>query len=79
MLSPIQLAKYYTYVVEWDSEDNAFIARTAEWESLIAHGTSPTNALLELIGVVADCIEDCRERGEEYPQPFNTPIFQMMN
>lgn len=79
MLTAKELVKYYTYVTEWDADDEIFIARCAEWESLSAHGTSPINALLELMTVLIDCIEDCRENDESYPQPFNTPMPRLLN
>lgn len=74
-----ELAKYYTYIIEWSPEDGVFLATVAEWESLGAHGSSPTNALLEMIVLVTASIEDCEEEGDDYPLPYNLPLREHMN
>jgi len=64
-----QLIERYTYVAEWSSHDELYVARVAEWPSLTAHGSSSEAALEELRSVVEYAIEDCEESGDPYPLP----------
>jgi len=60
----------YTYTVSWSPEDEAFVARVAEFGSLSAHGDSAEEAVGELKSVVGDVVEDLREQGEPVPKPL---------
>ncbi|WP_249755755.1 type II toxin-antitoxin system HicB family antitoxin [Microvenator marinus] len=66
-----ELASRYSYNVSWSPEDEVYIGRVVEWQSLAAHADSPEQALAEILNVVAIAIEDCEEDGDEYPMPIN--------
>ena len=68
-------AEKYTYRVAWSQEDDAFVARVAEWPSLAADGETMEAALAELRGVVAACIVDMEASGEAIPEPLSTRKF----
>jgi predicted HicB family RNase H-like nuclease len=59
----------YEYRIAWEPADELYVAHIAEWHSLAAHAADPDDAIRELREVVAFAIEDCEERGEDYPQP----------
>jgi predicted HicB family RNase H-like nuclease len=65
----------YAYSVMWSEADQAYIGRVAEFESLAAHGSSPTAALQEIVDVVRYVLEDLAESGEEIPPPFSKRVF----
>lgn len=48
----------YHYSVAWSEEDQAYIARVAEFPLLAAHGETPAEALAEIQSVVAAVLED---------------------
>ena len=48
----------YTYSVEYDKEDEIYVARVAEFESLAAHGDTEEEALSEIRSVVQGVLED---------------------
>ncbi len=62
----------YDYRVVWSEEDEAFLARVAEFPSLAAHGDSTLEALNEIQEVVRLVILDLKEEGESVPQPFSS-------
>lgn len=70
-----QDAEKYLYSVGWSDEDDAFIARVAEFPSLAAHGDTPESALAEVRGVVAFVLADLRENKEPIPDPFGKRTF----
>lgn len=70
---PKEIAKYYTYMIEWVPEDHVFYAQVEEWETIQGYGQSPTQALLEILVAVADKVADCIEKGEDYPIPYRMP------
>ncbi len=51
-------AERYLYTVRWSSEDEAYVARVAEFPSLAAHGDSQETALRELQQVVKAVLKD---------------------
>ncbi len=61
---------HYCYTVCWSDEDQAYVARVAEFPSLAAHGKTPAGALREIQGVVQSVIDDLVESGEPIPVPF---------
>jgi|SRR5690554_5663145 len=66
---------YYSYTVVWSPEDDAYIGRVTEWQLLAADGNSPEEALHEIRFVVALAIDDCREQGDDYPEPLSRKNF----
>ncbi len=70
-----ELSKHYSYSVNWSPEDEAYVATAIEWPSLAAHGDSPESALLEMRTLVAHCIEDCHEAGDDFPAPLSDRKF----
>lgn len=61
----------YTYTVVWSEEDEAFVARVAEFPSLATHGGKSSDALREIQEVVRVVIEDLKESEEPVPAPLN--------
>ncbi len=62
----------YRYIVEWEEDDQVFVARVAEFPSLSAHGKSQEQALTELKSVVALVLEDLEQAKEAIPEPLST-------
>jgi predicted HicB family RNase H-like nuclease len=65
----------YAYTVMWSQEDQVYIGRVAEFESLAAHGDTPIAALQEITDVVRYVLEDLEESGEDIPPPFSKHHF----
>lgn len=65
----------YSYRVAWSEEDQAYIGRVAEFESLGVHGDSPYAALQEITDLVRFVVNDLKESGEEIPLPFSKRHF----
>jgi len=65
-------AAQYTYEAMWSEEDRVFIARVAEFPSLVAHGDSRGSSLRALRSVVDAVVKDLAESGAAAPQP--TPV-----
>ena len=61
----------YTYKVEWSEEDQCFIARCLEFQSLGTHGKTREKALSEMSKVVAETIKWMAEEKEEIPLPLS--------
>lgn len=61
----------YQYRVNWSTEDDAFLARVAEFPSLSAHGDSQEKALEELRSVVKAVLLDLTRTGEYIPEPIS--------
>ena len=61
---------HYTYRVTWSEEDNEYIGLCAEFSSLSWLSITPEAALKGIRKVVADVIEDMRNRGETIPEPL---------
>ncbi|HSK71070.1 MAG TPA: type II toxin-antitoxin system HicB family antitoxin [Pyrinomonadaceae bacterium] len=68
-------AEQYLYTVGWAEEDNAFVARVAEFPSLAAHGATQEEALREIRDVVNFVLNDLKETGEPIPEPFGKRSF----
>lgn len=65
----------YLYSVGWSDEDDAFIARVAEFPSLAAHGDTQEEALKEIKDVVSFVLKDLAESKEPIPEPFGKRTF----
>ncbi len=65
----------YLYSVGWSEEDEAFVARVAEFPSLAAHGETQEEAMREIIDVVGFVIQDLTESNEPIPEPFGKRSF----
>ena len=65
----------YLYSVGWSQEDEAFVARAAEFPSLAAHGDTLENALREIKTVVEFVLQDLEETDEFVPEPFGKRSF----
>ena len=61
---------HYTYRVTWSAEDEEHLGLCAEFPSLSWLAPTPDEALSGIRELVADCVDDMRESGEEPPQPF---------
>lgn len=70
-----EIAERYLYSVGWSDEDEAYIARVAEFPSLAAHGDSQERALSELKKVVRVVIADLVKSKEPVPEPFGRRSF----
>lgn len=57
----------YTYEAVWSQEERAFVARVAEFPSLVAHGDSRAGSLRSLRTVVDAVVKDLAESGKEIP------------
>ncbi len=55
----------YHYSVAWSEEDQAYVARVAEFSLLAAHGDTPEQALAEIQSVVAVVIEEIGDESSE--------------
>lgn len=64
-------AAQYTYEAMWSAEDRAFIARVAEFPSLVAYGDSRGSSLRALRSVVDAVVKNLAERGEPIPGQAN--------
>ncbi|HLM00495.1 MAG TPA: type II toxin-antitoxin system HicB family antitoxin [Pyrinomonadaceae bacterium] len=51
----------YLYSVGWSEEDEAFVARAAEFPSLAAHGETQEEALKEIKTIVEFVLKDLNE------------------
>lgn len=65
----------YSYTVAWSEEDQTFVGRVAEFESLAAHGDTQVLALQEITEVVEFVLQDLKESGEPIPEPFSKKKF----
>ncbi len=74
-IHPSFQADEYHYLVGWSDEDQAFIGRVAEFDSLAAHGRTLEAALREIKVVVQAVLHDLSASGEAIPQPFSKRRF----
>jgi predicted HicB family RNase H-like nuclease len=68
-------AKHYLYTVGWSDDDDAYVARVAEFPSLAAHGDSQESALGSLQQVVQAVLKDLARSKEPIPQPLGKRSF----
>ena len=62
-------AEHYLYTAGWSEDDDAYVARVAEFPSLAAHGNSQEAALRSLQRVVRAVMRDMATSKEPIPQP----------
>ncbi len=60
-------AEYYLYSVGWSEDDEAYVARVAEFPSLAAHGNTREAALRSLQQVVKAVMRDMARSKEPIP------------
>ena len=63
--------KYYSYQVHWSDEDDAYVAKVAEFPLLSADGPTASEAIDEMKNVVAMAIELMEEDGDPIPEPLS--------
>jgi predicted RNase H-like HicB family nuclease len=56
------VAEHYLYTVGWSEDDEAYVARVAEFPSLATHGNSQEAALRSLQRVVKEVLKDLATR-----------------
>lgn len=66
-------AEHYLYTVGWSEDDDAYVARVAEFPSLAAHGDSQEAALCSIQKVVRAVLKDMA-RSKEPPPIESRPI-----
>lgn len=62
--------KYYSYLVEYSWEDEAYIGKCLEL-GIMAHGETQEKALMEIKEATRVYLLMLEEDGEEIPKPFN--------
>ena len=67
------MAEHYLYTVGWSEDDDAYVARVAEFPSLAAHGDSQEAALCSIQKVVRAVLKDMA-RSKEPPPIESRPI-----
>lgn len=65
-------AEHYLYTVGWSEDDEAYVARVAEFPSLAAHGDSQEAALRSLQQVVRAVLKDMARSKE--PRPIESRL-----
>jgi len=68
-------AEHYLYTVGWSEDDEAYVARVAEFPSLAAHGDSQEAALRSIQQVVKVVLKDMATSKEPIPQPLGKRSF----
>lgn len=69
------VAEHYLYTVGWSEDDEAYVARVAEFPSLAAHGDSQEAALRSVQQVVKAVLKDMTGSKEPIPQPLGKRSF----
>ena len=69
------LANKYSYNIEFDADDNVYLAKCAELPSLMAHGKTQEEALKEIKTVVFETLKWMEEDGEKIPESFGLHKF----
>lgn len=65
----------YTYRVTWSEDDHEYVGRCAEFPSLSWLAKSPEAALRGIRKLVAECIQDLGDHGEDIPEPISCKKF----
>lgn len=63
-----QLIKHYSYIVQYSSEDEAYVAKCLEL-GIMAHGDSQEEAIVEIKEATRVHLLMLAEDNEEIPQP----------
>jgi len=61
----------YTYRVTWSEDDHEYVGLCAEFPSLSWLAKSQGAALRGILNLVAECIQDLKDRGEDIPEPIS--------
>ena len=64
----------YHIDIFWSEEDNAYIANLPDFEYCSAHGSTPEEALRELLIAKALRLESCRDHGDPIPEARYRPL-----
>jgi len=60
----------YTYRVTWSEDDHEYVGLCAEFPSLSWIAKNQGAALRGIRNLVAECIQDLKDRGENIPEPI---------
>ena len=61
----------YTYRVTWSEDDHEYVGLCAEFPSLSWLAKSQGATLRGIRNLVAECIQDLKDRGEDNPEPIS--------
>ena len=61
----------YTYRVTWSEDDHEYVGLCAEFPSLSWLAKSQGATLRGIRNLVAECIQDLKDRGEDIPEPIS--------
>jgi len=61
----------YTYRVTWAEDDHEYVGLCAEFPSLSWLAKNPDAALRGIRNLVAECIQDLKDHGEDIPEPIS--------
>ena len=64
----------YQIIINWNQENQFFIAEVPELPGCIAHGDTQENALINIKDAMQLWIETAEEFGDPIPQPQNKPV-----
>ncbi len=64
----------YLINIFYSDEDEAYIADIPDFDMLSAHGTTPQEALEQVLIAKAAVLESMRDRGVKLPEPRYRPI-----
>ena len=59
----------YELIVYWSAEDAAFVVDVPELPGCMAHGATPTEAVLQAQEAIALWLDTAREDGRAIPEP----------
>lgn len=66
---------HYLFSVVWSEEDQCYLAKVAEFESLMAHGDTQAEALSEMKAILSEVLHDLQSNEETIPLPFGKRNF----
>lgn len=59
----------YEIIIYWSDEDQAFVAEVPELAGCMAHGKTPSDALMEAESAIGLWIDTAKEFGDPIPTP----------
>jgi predicted HicB family RNase H-like nuclease len=62
----------YTYRLTWSEDDHEYVGLCAEFPSLSWLAKSQGAALRGIRNLVAECVQDLKNRGEHIPEPISS-------
>ena len=60
----------YSFIIQYDEENNIYIASIPELQGCMAHGDTPEDAIREVRIVMEMWLEVAEEKGLEIPKPL---------